>query len=100
AYEYMDTYFPAHKIILTGNPIRQFLIEITDDYQTSCRYFGLTPNKTTVLVLGGSQGADMIGKGILEAIDVFAENDIQVILSTSKAYFEKINQQVSRLDAH
>jgi UDP-N-acetylglucosamine--N-acetylmuramyl-(pentapeptide) pyrophosphoryl-undecaprenol N-acetylglucosamine transferase len=97
AYEGMDTYFSSNKLVLTGNPVRAFLTQKIDNYLTSCEYFGLTPGLTTVLVLGGSLGAHIITEHVFKAVDEFSKHDIQVILSTGKSYFSKINEKVSNI---
>ncbi|OJW72722.1 MAG: undecaprenyldiphospho-muramoylpentapeptide beta-N-acetylglucosaminyltransferase [Candidatus Amoebophilus sp. 36-38] len=94
AYEHMDKYFPTNKIVLTGNPVREFLMKEEASHEASCQFFGLSPDAPIVLILGGSQGAGMITKCILDAIHLFAENGIQVLLSTGKAYFEKIDSHL------
>ncbi|MHB9147102.1 MAG: undecaprenyldiphospho-muramoylpentapeptide beta-N-acetylglucosaminyltransferase [Candidatus Amoebophilus sp.] len=92
AYEGMDAYFPNNKIVLTGNPVRAFLTNKTDNYLTSLEYFGLEPGPITVLILGGSLGAQAISESIIKAAHIFEKHTIQVILSTGNAYFTTIQQ--------
>jgi len=88
AYEGMDAYFPSNKIMLTGNPVRSFLVnKAAVNYLTSLEYFGLKPGLVTVLVLGGSLGARVISESISKAADTLLQNNIQVILSTGNTYF-------------
>jgi len=85
----MEKFFPAAKIIVTGNPVRSSIVNSDVSREEASRFFGLDPNKKTVLVTGGSLGA----KGINEAIDLhieeFEKNDIQLIWQTGKPYAER-----------
>ena len=92
AYEGMDTYFPSNKIVLTGNPVRAFLTDKADNYLPSLQYFGLEPGVITVLILGGSLGAQAISESTIKAAHIFKKHTIQVILSTGNAYFSTIHQ--------
>lgn len=94
AYEHLDKYFPANKVVLTGNPIRSLLVKDINSREASCNYFGLQPNLPTVLILGGSQGAKTISNCVLQASHIFNENGVQVILSTGRAYFKEATQQL------
>ncbi|MBU0764325.1 MAG: glycosyltransferase, partial [Bacteroidetes bacterium] len=62
AYEGMDKYFPAEKILMTGNPIRQDLEDIQQKKSTGLQYFGLVANKKILLVVGGSLGAGTLNE--------------------------------------
>jgi UDP-N-acetylglucosamine--N-acetylmuramyl-(pentapeptide) pyrophosphoryl-undecaprenol N-acetylglucosamine transferase len=88
AYEGMEKFFPKDKIVLTGNPIRRDVIEIRGKEKDALTYFNLDPDKQTVLVIGGSQGALSINKSIHKNLDKFVENNIQVIWQTGSYYFE------------
>lgn len=91
AYEGMDRFFPGSKIVLTGNPIRQELLKPIDINEANT-FFGLNPNRKTVLVIGGSLGARSINEGVLAGIDIFVKNEIQVIWQCGKLYFDEMNQ--------
>ena len=82
AYEGMDKYFPADKIILTGNPIRKDVIDIEGKRQEAGKFFQLDPAKQTVLVVGGSQGALSINRCIRNILPEFKEKETQVIWQT------------------
>lgn len=92
AYENMATYFPAKKVVVTGNPVRAFLARPKEDYQAAYEHFGLTHGMPTVLVLGGSLGAQALVNHILKANKSLADHRIQVLLSTGKSYFEQISK--------
>jgi UDP-N-acetylglucosamine--N-acetylmuramyl-(pentapeptide) pyrophosphoryl-undecaprenol N-acetylglucosamine transferase len=94
AYDGMEKYFPARKIVKTGNPIRSNVIDIEGKQDEAAKFFGLDKTKKTVLIVGGSQGALAINKAIGENISVFTKNNIQLIWQTGKHYFEEANQIV------
>jgi UDP-N-acetylglucosamine--N-acetylmuramyl-(pentapeptide) pyrophosphoryl-undecaprenol N-acetylglucosamine transferase len=92
AYNGMDKYFPAEKIILTGNPVRKDLENIHLLREEAGTYFSLQPNKKTILVLGGSLGAKTINESILANIETLINGNIQIIWQTGSAYFRGIQQ--------
>ncbi|PZX12422.1 UDP-N-acetylglucosamine-N-acetylmuramylpentapeptide N-acetylglucosamine transferase [Breznakibacter xylanolyticus] len=89
AYDGMAKYFPASKIILTGNPVRQGLMKESSRAEAAAE-FDLDPNRKTVLVLGGSLGARSINEGMLAGIQQFLDSEFQVIWQTGKYYFEEM----------
>ncbi len=84
----MKAFFPANKIVQTGNPVRQSITESQVSKIGSLKFLGLQENKKTVLVVGGSLGAKSINEAINKNINVFAENNLQLIWQTGKPYFE------------
>ncbi len=95
AYEGMDKFFPKEKLILTGNPVRQDVIDIVDKKNESLTYFKLDETKKTVLIVGGSLGAKAINEAIGSGLVEFATNDIQLIWQTGKIYFETAKKQTA-----
>lgn len=89
AYEGMENYFPAEKIVFTGNPVRQDLLEVTDKREKALKHFALDPSKKTVLILGGSLGSKRVNELIEEQLVFFKEQNVQLIWQTGKLYFEK-----------
>ena len=89
AYENLERFFPKEKMILTGNPVRQDLIDIASKREEGIQYFNLDANKKTVLVLGGSLGSRRINQLIAKEIDNFIANNAQVIWQCGKFYFEE-----------
>ena len=89
AYDGMDKFFDSRKIIYSGNPVRES-IKIFKSLKNDKIYkkLNLLRNKKTILVLGGSQGADAINKSIVNSIDFFVKNDLQVILQTGSRYYK------------
>lgn len=91
AYEGMEKFFPADRIVVTGNPVRQDLEEALDKREEALKSFGLSPEKKTILVVGGSLGARTINRSIQGGLDkLFAsENDVQVIWQTGRYYHQE-----------
>lgn len=98
AYDGMEKFFPADKIVTTGNPIRNNVIEIEGKKSEAANFFDLDVNKKTVLLVGGSQGALAVNIGIAKNIDLFAKNNIQFVWQTGKYYFEDAKQLVEGLN--
>lgn len=88
AYDGMDKFFEKEKIILTGNPVRQGLIDKSLTREEAVRSFGLDPEKKTILVIGGSLGARTLNECMIAGIDKIKESDIQFIWQTGKIYFD------------
>ncbi len=88
AYQHMEQFFPKDKIVLTGNPVRQDVIETEGKRPEACTFFDLKPEKKTLLVIGGSQGALSINKGIHKNITAIISHDIQLIWQTGNYYYK------------
>lgn len=84
----METFFPAEKILVTGNPIRQNIAAKNVNRAEAIRFFGLDENKKTVLSIGGSLGAKAINEAIHNQLNLFLTNDLQLIWQTGKPYKE------------
>lgn len=95
AYQDMEKYFPASKIILTGNPVRDSLNNISLLRDEALKYFRLMGKKPVVLVLGGSLGAGSINRCLADNTETIAASGIHWIWQTGKNYFEDINALVS-----
>ena len=94
AYENMDRFFPAEKIIMTGNPVRQSLLETTISREDAIKSFGLDPEKKTILIVGGSLGARTVNESVLQHLDEIENSGVQVIWQTGKYYYERILEQL------
>lgn len=90
AYEGMERFFEKEKIILTGNPVRQGLLESKITREEAIQKFGLSPEKKTVLIIGGSLGARTINQSVLQNLEKISQSGIQFIWQTGKYYFEDI----------
>ena len=86
AYDGMEKFFPSEKIRLTGNPVRQDLLDVTSKREEAVSYFKLKDSVKTLLVLGGSLGAGKINELINESLPFFKENNLQVIWQCGKYY--------------
>ncbi len=86
AYEGMNRFFPAEKIVFTGNPVRQDLLEITSKRYEAQQFFKLNNELKTILVLGGSLGARKINELVAGALDFFKAENVQVIWQCGKLY--------------
>ena len=95
AYEGMERFFPKEKIKLTGNPVRQSLLEANITHDEAVRTFGLDPKKRTVLIVGGSLGARTLNESMLGAWVSLKDADVQFIWQTGKYYYEQITAQLS-----
>lgn len=95
AYDNMDQWFPKDKIVLTGNPLRNNIVPMDDRKNEGMEYFGLNPEKKTILLVGGSQGALGINRGISAQLSSFKENDYQLIWQTGKHYYDRAVQEVA-----
>ncbi len=96
AYEGMEKFFPAEKIMLTGNPVRQNLLSNPIERAEAIKTFGFDSSKKTILFIGGSLGAGSINKAILDKIELIRSNpDIQVIWQTGRYYYDDIMAQVA-----
>ena len=94
AYEGMERFFPKEKIKLTGNPVRQNLLDADITHEEAVSTFGLDPSKRTILVVGGSLGARTLNESMLGAWDVIKDSEVQFIWQTGKYYYEDITRQL------
>ena len=98
AYEGMERFFPAEKIILTGNPVRQALLDTTISREDAIKSFSLEPTKKTILLVGGSLGARTINESVLQHLDLVKSSDVQFIWQTGKYYSAAIAEQLKGQD--
>ncbi|MBQ8673262.1 MAG: undecaprenyldiphospho-muramoylpentapeptide beta-N-acetylglucosaminyltransferase [Bacteroides sp.] len=95
AYPGMEKFFPAEKIVLTGNPVRQNLLTERPDRSQALQTFGLNPAKKTVLVLGGSLGARTLNHTLTANLDfIKAHPEVQFIWQTGKIYIEEVKNAI------
>ena len=97
AYDGMEKYFPAGKIIFTGNPIRQDLENIQSKREEAIRFFNLDPKKKTILSLGGSLGARTINNCIAGQLGTIASSDVQLIWQCGKIYHAEASGQLKNV---
>ena len=94
AYEGMERFFPAEKIMMTGNPVRQQLLDTTITHEDAVRSFGFDPTKKVVLIVGGSLGARTLNESVLQHLDQIRKSDVQFIWQTGKFYSAEINERL------
>lgn len=94
AFDGMERFFPGEKILLTGNPIRKEAVAITGKREEGLAAFGLSPDKKTILVTGGSLGAGTLNKSMLAGMYKFMAEDIQVIWQTGKYYYQSVLDEI------
>jgi UDP-N-acetylglucosamine--N-acetylmuramyl-(pentapeptide) pyrophosphoryl-undecaprenol N-acetylglucosamine transferase len=96
AYEGMERFFDKDKILLTGNPVRQGLLNHSTTREEAISTFGLDPNKRTILILGGSLGARTINQCLIENLDKVKSSGVQFIWQTGKIYIEEAKAAVAK----
>jgi len=89
AYDDLERFFPKDKIVFTGNPVRQDVLDIENKKQEGINYFKLDANKKTLLILGGSLGARRVNQLIAKELDFILESGLQVFWQCGKLYFEE-----------
>lgn len=95
AYDGLERFFSKDKIVKTGNPVRQDLLEISKNRVGAQQFFKIDSTNKTVLVLGGSLGARAINKLIESQVNWFVENNIQLIWQTGKLYYDEYKKYES-----
>ncbi|MBA6313210.1 undecaprenyldiphospho-muramoylpentapeptide beta-N-acetylglucosaminyltransferase [Cellulophaga baltica] len=95
AYDGMEKFFPADKIVKTGNPVREDLVTMAATQQEALAFFELDASKPTLVVLGGSLGARRINQLIEKELDFFKTLGIQVVWQCGKLYYEEYKKYQS-----
>ena len=95
AYEGMERFFPAEKIVMTGNPVRQDVLSASITPAEARSHFGLDPDKKTVLIVGGSLGAKTLNDSILNNLELIKSAAVQFIWQTGKYYHKTIRQRLA-----
>ena len=96
AYEGMERFFEKDKIILTGNPVRQGLLNHTLSREAAIQSFGLDPQKKTILIVGGSLGARTINNCVMHGLEKIKMSGVQFIWQTGKFYIEEAKATVTK----
>ena len=94
AYDGMERFFPADKIMKTGNPVRQALLDTKVTREEAVASFGLDPGKKTVLIVGGSLGARTMNESVMQHLDEIKASGVQFIWQTGKYYNASINERL------
>jgi UDP-N-acetylglucosamine--N-acetylmuramyl-(pentapeptide) pyrophosphoryl-undecaprenol N-acetylglucosamine transferase len=97
AYEGMDRFFPMDKIVLTGNPVRQGLVDAQLSKKEAVEKMGLNPERRTVLIIGGSLGARTMNESVIGNLSIIREaKGVQFVWQTGKYYSDEIKSRLSR----
>jgi UDP-N-acetylglucosamine--N-acetylmuramyl-(pentapeptide) pyrophosphoryl-undecaprenol N-acetylglucosamine transferase len=96
AYEGMERFFPSDKIVMTGNPVRQNLLDTTATHEEALATFGFSPEKRTLLIVGGSLGARTMNESVLTHLDEIKNSGLQVIWQTGKYYSKQIQESLAQ----
>jgi UDP-N-acetylglucosamine--N-acetylmuramyl-(pentapeptide) pyrophosphoryl-undecaprenol N-acetylglucosamine transferase len=99
AYEGMDKYLPKHKLFLTGNPVREEVVNIADKRSEAIRFFGFTEDRPILLVTGGSLGARTINVSIAEKLKKMLDDGIQIIWQTGTSYLKQASELSKKINA-
>jgi UDP-N-acetylglucosamine--N-acetylmuramyl-(pentapeptide) pyrophosphoryl-undecaprenol N-acetylglucosamine transferase len=94
AYEGLDRFFPKQKIKITGNPVRNDVVDIDGKREEGFEFYELDPTKKTILIIGGSLGARTLNQSMLSHYETIQESDVQVLWQTGKLYFDALTQQL------
>ncbi len=98
AYDHLERFFPAEKIVKTGNPVRQDLLEVGSKREEALKFFKLDATKKTVLILGGSLGARRVNQLIEKELEFFQNKGVQILWQCGKLYasdYEKYNAETN-----
>lgn len=90
AYDNMDRYFPAEKIVFTGNPVRENMIQQPEDRVNALDYFKLSNNKKVILIVGGSLGARSVNEAVMHNMEVISASGAEFIWQTGSLYYNDI----------
>jgi UDP-N-acetylglucosamine--N-acetylmuramyl-(pentapeptide) pyrophosphoryl-undecaprenol N-acetylglucosamine transferase len=91
AYQGMERFFPKERMVLIGNPVRLDLVDLKDKREDAIKFFGLNNDKLTVFIMGGSLGARMINKSVLNCIHRnITQSGVQLLWQTGKFYYANI----------
>ncbi|MEN8116656.1 MAG: UDP-N-acetylglucosamine--N-acetylmuramyl-(pentapeptide) pyrophosphoryl-undecaprenol N-acetylglucosamine transferase, partial [Bacteroidota bacterium] len=93
AYDKMESFFPAEKIVFTGNPVRETLL-VKQDKKEALEYFKLSKTDKVILIVGGSLGARSINNSVLKNINAIAESGVKIIWQTGAIYYNNIVEQL------
>lgn len=95
AYDGMERFFPAERIVMTGNPVRQTLLTVRIPKEEAVKEFGLEPGKRTVLIVGGSLGARTLNESVMANLSLIRQQGmVQFIWQTGKYYSEEIARRL------
>jgi UDP-N-acetylglucosamine--N-acetylmuramyl-(pentapeptide) pyrophosphoryl-undecaprenol N-acetylglucosamine transferase len=97
AYPGMEKYFPADKLVFTGNPVRKDILEARHLHSEGLRFYGFREDRKTLLIIGGSGGARTINQSILKDLDQLLAQGVQVLWQTGKFYYDALHEATKHL---
>lgn len=95
AYDGMEKFFPASKLVLTGNPVRQDILSAHQKREAAISFFGLNPSRPTLLIIGGSLGARTINQSMEKGLHTLCQMDYNIIWQTGKNFTSKESELVN-----
>jgi len=93
-YDHMERFFPKEKIIKTGSPVRQNLFDVAPKAAEAYKFFGFSPEKKTLLIVGGSLGSRTINESVIDSLSRLLASGNQIIWQTGKSYYENAQKAV------
>lgn len=96
AYPNMDQYFPAEKIVLTGNPVRKNLIDAVVNKSEALKFFNLNAFHPVVLIVGGSLGARTLNESVMANLELIGRTDVQIIWQTGSFYYKEMMERLGK----
>jgi UDP-N-acetylglucosamine--N-acetylmuramyl-(pentapeptide) pyrophosphoryl-undecaprenol N-acetylglucosamine transferase len=97
AYENLERFFPKEKIVMTGNPVRNEMVQIEGKRPEAFSFFNLDPAKKTILIIGGSLGARTLNSSIKKDLQKLIDADVQVIWQCGKMYLNSLKNDLGEL---
>lgn len=94
AYEGLETFFPKEKIVFTGNPVRPEMVDIVGKREEAFKFYGLNPDKKTILIIGGSLGAKTLNESVKFHLTELKQRDIQVLWQCGKIYYKTLTEEL------
>ena len=98
AYEGMDKYFPGAKLVFSGNPVRQDIVQSQEKRNEALAHFGFSADKPTLLIIGGSLGARTLNEAMVTGLSKLVAAGVQVIWQTGRFYHEEMKQRTAEMD--
>ena len=98
AYDGLERFFPADKIVMTGNPTRKEMVDIHGKKKEAYEFYGFDPSKKTILIIGGSLGARTLNESVIYQLNKLKSSGTQVLWQCGKLYYEKLQEELKRSD--
>ena len=98
AYEGLERFFPAEKIIFTGNPTRSEMVSISGKEIEGYDFYGFDPDTKTILIMGGSLGARSLNESVFHDLGKLNDSGVQVLWQCGKLYYDKLRDQLSDME--